>query len=136
MLIPCKKTTCILRYISHMEDKVQIGNNQWRSPFWNIILSSCSMYLHLFKIAIYLWLGSIRSTTEFQFAFCCKITQNYIFEATYCRWIILIFSLFEKWQRSLFCNHYLVLCDKTRQQLWRRQHYAWHQFISILLKSI
>ena len=31
------------------------------------------MYLHLFKIAIYLWLGFIRDTTEFQFAFHCKM---------------------------------------------------------------
>ena len=39
----------------------------------NYILFSCTMYLHLFKIAIYLWLGFIRDTTEFQFAFHCKM---------------------------------------------------------------
>ena len=27
------------------------------------------MYLHLFEITVHLWLGSIRGTTEFQFAF-------------------------------------------------------------------
>ena len=53
------------------------------------------MYLLLFKIAVYLWIGSIGDTTEFQFAFHSKIMQNYIFEATNCRWIILIFSLFK-----------------------------------------
>ena len=67
--------------------KVQIGNNQSRSPLWNIILFSCSVYLHLFEIAMYLWLGSNRDETEFQFAFRIKITWNYIFEATviWCR---------------------------------------------------
>ena len=43
--------------------------NQSRSPLWNVILFSCSMYFHLFKIAIYLWWRSIRGTTKFQFAF-------------------------------------------------------------------
>ena len=62
-----------------------------------IILFSCSVYLHLFKIAIYLWLGSIGNTTEFQFAFHSKIRWNSIF-STNCRQIILIFFLLEEWQ--------------------------------------
>ena len=37
------------------------------------------VYLHLFEIAIYLWLGFIGDTTEFLFAFCCKIWWNSIF---------------------------------------------------------
>ena len=39
------------------------------------------MYLHLFEIAIYLWLGHIGDTTEFQFPFRGKSTWNYTFEA-------------------------------------------------------
>ena len=51
------------------------------------------MYLHLFEIALYPWLGSIGDTTEFHFAFRSKVTRNYILEAANCRWIMLIFSL-------------------------------------------
>ena len=40
------------------------------------------MYLRLFEITVHLWLGFIRGTTEFQFAFHSKIMQNYIFEVT------------------------------------------------------
>ena len=39
------------------------------------------MYLHLFEIAIYLCLGNIGDTTEFQFAFPGKSTWNYTLEA-------------------------------------------------------
>ena len=39
------------------------------------------MYLHLFEIAIYLCLGHIGDTTEFQFSFPGKSTWNYTFEA-------------------------------------------------------
>ena len=73
-----------------------MGNNQSGSNLWNMILFSCSIYLHLFEIAICLWLGSIGDTTEFQFAFRSKITWNFIFEASNCRRIILIFSLSEE----------------------------------------
>ena len=59
--------------MSHIEDEVQIGNNQSRILLCNIVLSSCSMYLDLFEIAIYLWLGSNTVKTEFQFAFRYKI---------------------------------------------------------------
>ena len=51
------------------------------------------MYIHLLEIAIYLCSGCFGDTTEFQFAFRGKITGNYIFEATNCRRIIMIFSL-------------------------------------------
>ena len=51
MWIPCK-TTCILSRISLKKGKVQISNNQSKSPLWNIIHFSCSMYFHLIKIAI------------------------------------------------------------------------------------
>ena len=59
----------VFRHMFPAEGKVQIGNNQSRSPLLNIILFSFSMYLHLFEIAIYLLLGSIGDTTEFQLAF-------------------------------------------------------------------
>ena len=65
-----------------IQGKVQIGNNQSRSPLWNIILFSWLLYLHLFEIAIYLWLSFIGDTTEFLFAFCCKIWWNSIFGVT------------------------------------------------------
>ena len=38
-----------------------------------------------YLIAIYLWLGFIRDTTESQFVFCGKITWNSIFGAINCR---------------------------------------------------
>ena len=43
-------------FIIHSTYFTQRGqsNNQSRSPLWNIILSSCYMYLHLFEIALYL----------------------------------------------------------------------------------
>ena len=41
------------------------------------------MYLHLFKITIYLWLWSIRGTAAFQFAFRSKL-YGIIFEVTNC----------------------------------------------------
>ena len=47
--------------------------------------------MFLFEIAIYFWFRSIRGTTEFQFVFRCKSTQNYIFEVTNCGQITLIF---------------------------------------------
>ena len=47
--------------------------------------------MFLFEIAIYFWFRSIRGTTEFQFAFRCKSTRNYIFEVTNCGRITLIF---------------------------------------------
>ena len=77
--IACKffvRKTWILSRISHTEGKVEIGNNQSRSPLWGTILFSCSVYHHLLEIAIYLWLRSLRGTTEFQFAFRCKLTRN------------------------------------------------------------
>ena len=92
------KTTCILSRISHTEGKVQIGNNQLRSPLWNIILFSWSLYLHLFKIKIYLWLGFIGDITEYQFVFCSKVWWNSIFGATNCWQISLIFALLEEQQ--------------------------------------
>ena len=49
------------------------------------------MYFHLSEIAIYLWLGSVEDTKEFQFAFHSRITQNYIFQVTNCRQIIFIY---------------------------------------------
>ena len=77
----------------------QTGNNQSRSPLWNtIIIFSCSIYLHLFEIPIYLWLRSIGDAIEFHFAFRSKITWNYIFEAANCRRIMLISSLSEERQ--------------------------------------
>ena len=128
------QTTCILSRISCTEGKVHISNNQSRGPFRNILFS-CSMYLHLFKIAIYLWLGSIRGTTEFQFTFHCKIAQNYIFKLSSCRQIISIFcwrmkgskcSLFNAtviWSyhatRSLL-NGKRALCDETKKRLRSR----------------
>ena len=39
------------------------------------------MYLHLFEMAIDLWLGYNGDTTESQFAFRSKSTRNCIFEA-------------------------------------------------------
>ena len=45
------QTTYILSPISDTEGKVQMGNNQSRSPLWNIILSFCSVYLPLYEIA-------------------------------------------------------------------------------------
>ena len=62
-------------------------------PSLKYILFSCSVYLHLFEIAIYLWLGSIGDTKGFQFVFRSKITWNYVFEETNYRRMILIFSL-------------------------------------------
>ena len=47
----------------------------------SVIFFTCSMYLHLFEMAIDLWLGYIGDTTEFQFAFRSKSTRNCIFEA-------------------------------------------------------
>ena len=93
-------TICIFSCISHTEGKVLKGNNQSRSPLWNIILLSCSMYLevHLFKIAIYLWWGFIGDTTKFQLAFCGKLGGTLIFGATNCGQIILSVSLLEEWQ--------------------------------------
>ena len=44
--------------------KVQIGKNKSRSPLWNMILLFFSMYLHLFEIAVHLWLGFIKGTAE------------------------------------------------------------------------
>ena len=43
-------------FIIHSTYFTQRGqsNNQSRSPLWNIMLSSCYMYLHLFEIALYL----------------------------------------------------------------------------------
>ena len=79
------KTTCISSCISHTQGKGQIGNNQSRSPLWIIFLFSCLTYPNLFKVMIYLWLGSIGNTTEFQFAFCHKIRWNSIFWTTNCR---------------------------------------------------
>ena len=76
----------------------QIGNNQSRGPLSNVILFSWELYLRLVEIAVYLWLESIGDTTEFQFAFRGKITWNYIFQASNCRRIILIFSLAEERQ--------------------------------------
>ena len=46
-----------------------------RSASSAIILFSCLMYLHLFEIAIYLWLGSIGDTTEFQMPFIVKLRE-------------------------------------------------------------
>ena len=94
------KTTCISSCISHTQGKGQIGNNQSRSPLWIIFLFSCLTYPNLFKVTIYLWLGSIGNTTEFQFAFCHKIRWNSIFWTTNCGWIIFIFSLLEEQQRE------------------------------------
>ena len=69
----------------------QTGNNQSRSPLWNtIIIFSCSIYLHLFEIPIYLWLRSIGDAIELHFAFRSKITWNYIFEAANCRRIMFV----------------------------------------------
>ena len=39
----------------------------------------CSMCLRLYEIAIYLWLGSIGGTTEFQFAFVVKLDRIVFF---------------------------------------------------------
>ena len=58
------------------------------------------MYLHLLEIAMYIWLGSIKGITEFQFAFCNKITRNNIFEVTNCRRKVLILSLLEERQQA------------------------------------
>ena len=58
------------------------------------------MYLHLLEIAMYIWLGYIKGITEFQFAFCNKITRNYIFEVTNCRRKVLILSLLEERQQA------------------------------------
>ena len=49
---------------------------------------------------MYIWLGSIKGITEFQFAFCNKITRNYIFEVTNCRRKVLILSLLEERQQA------------------------------------
>ena len=46
-----------------------------RSASSAIILFSCLMYLHLFEIAIYLWLGSIGDTKEFQMLFIVKLRE-------------------------------------------------------------
>ena len=70
--------------------------------------------MFLFEIAIYFWFRSIRGTTEFQFAFRCKSTRNYIFEITNCGRITLIFLCWRNGsKRSLFSNRYLV-CHATR----------------------
>ena len=83
---------------------IQMGNNQSRSPLWNIILFSCLVYLRSYEITIYFWLGS------FQSAFCCKIAWNYVFEATNCRSIILIsFCQRNSCKHNLFPNRYLIL---------------------------
>ena len=63
----------------------------------------------LVEIAIYIWLESIGDTTEFQFDFRNRVTWNYIFQASNCKRIILIFSLVEEGsKRGLFRNYYLV----------------------------
>ena len=69
----------------------------------SVLLFSVPSLIRLFESAIYLWLGSIGDTTEFQFAFRVKITWNCIIEVTNCRRIILVFSLLK---RSLFQNRY------------------------------
>ena len=69
----------------------------------SVLLFSVPSLIRLFEIAIYLWLGSIGDTTEFQFAFRVKITWNRIIEVINCRRIILVFSLLK---RSLFRNRY------------------------------
>ena len=67
------------------------------------------MYLRLVEIAIYLWLESIGDTTEFQFAFRGKITWNYIFQASNCRRIILIFQYSLVETRARMVSKKLVL---------------------------
>ena len=67
------------------------------------------MYLRLVEIEIYLWLESIGDTTEFQFAFRGKITWNYIFQASNCRRIILIFQYSLVETRARMVSKKLVL---------------------------
>ena len=98
--ITCHFLVNNLHFITHSNCIVQPTEKNshgtkcyWYWVFHAILSRWCSIYLHLFEIAINLWLGSIRGTTEFQFAFRNKITRNYIFEVTNCKRIILIISL-------------------------------------------
>ena len=81
-----------------------------RSASSAVILFSCLMYLHLLEIAIYLWLGSIGDTTEFQMPFIVKLR-----EIIYFRQLIVdenfLFSVCKRnsSKRSLFRNRYSVL---------------------------
>ena len=95
-------TTCILLRISHTEGKVQIGYNQSRSPppppprkYCPFLLLNVSLLIrdrNVSLVEVY-W-----RYTEFQFVFPNKSRWNYIFQATNCRRIIMIFSLLEERQ--------------------------------------
>ena len=67
------------------------------------------MYFHLFEIAIYLWLKSIRDTKEFQFAFVVKLCEIIFLRQLTMEekcWFSLCLKNCSK--RSLFLNRYLV----------------------------
>ena len=73
------QTTYILSPISDTEGKVQMGNNQSRSPLWNIILSFCSVYLPLYKIAIYFCLRVYWRYNSFSLLFLIKLCKIFDF---------------------------------------------------------
>ena len=73
------QTTYILSPISDTEGKVQMGNNQSRSPLWNIILSFCSVYLPLYKIAIYFCLRVYWRYNSFSLLFLTKLCRIFYF---------------------------------------------------------
>ena len=73
------QTTYILSPISDIEGKVQMGNNQSRSPLWNIILSFCSVYLPLYEIAIYFCLRVYWRYNSFSLLFLIKLCRIFDF---------------------------------------------------------
>ena len=92
------------------------------------------MYLHLFEIVLYPWLGSVGDTTEFLFASRSKITRNSILRqltnnvdflsvrGTAVK--VVSFStviLSGHATRSLSNVEYWALCDEIKQQLRTRQ---------------
>ena len=73
------QTTYILSPISDTEGKVQMGNNQSRSPLWNIILSFCSVYLPLYEIAISFCLRVYWRYNSFSLLFLTKLCRIFYF---------------------------------------------------------
>ena len=73
------QTTYILSPISDTEGKVQMGNNQSRSPLWNIILSFCSVYLPLYEIAINFCLRVYWRYNSFSLLFFIKLCKIFDF---------------------------------------------------------
>ena len=93
--VACQFLVNNLHFIMYFIHRGQSPDRQQpiKEPSLRYFFFSWSLYLHLFKIAIYLGLGFIRDTTKFQFAFRSRIRMwNFIFEATNCRQTILMVS--------------------------------------------